>query len=56
MPRHTQRYCADPAALAALKRDGMGWGHDVDCGCFHDHGPRSPGIIARTFNLLKRRS
>lgn len=37
----TERYCADPQALAALKRDGMGWGHDLDADCFE--APRAAG-------------
>ncbi|MEO1639396.1 MAG: hypothetical protein AAFU41_09150 [Pseudomonadota bacterium] len=46
--QRTQRYCADPEALNALKRDGLGWGHDLDCGCFH--APREN----RTANPIKR--
>jgi len=52
-----RRYCADPAAIAAMKRDGMGWGHDLECGCFEDAAlvPR-PGLFARLTTQLKRRS
>ena len=32
----TARYCADHDALNAMRRDGIGWGHDLDCGCFQD--------------------
>ena len=54
--QNSARYCADPEALAAMKRDGLGWGHDLDCGCFHDvaHNTK-PGPIARIFASLKRR-
>ncbi len=52
----TTRYCADPDALAALRRDGMGWGHDVDCGCFQTETlTRRPGPLARlTRKFIKR--
>ena len=30
--RPTQKYCAEQQAIAALKRDGIGWGHDLECG------------------------
>lgn len=55
--RHTQRYCADPDALAALKRDGMGWGHDVECGCFQDviRSPKPRGL-SRMIAAFKRRA
>lgn len=57
MPNHrTARYCADPEALAAMKRDGLGWGHDLECGCFHDVALRAaPGPVARVIAALKRR-
>ena len=55
--RLTQRYCADPQALAAMKRDGLGWGHDLECGCFEDAAPppRS-GALSRLVNTLRRRA
>lgn len=55
-PRITTRYCADPQALAAMKRDGLGWGHDLECGTFHDgsHAPKRAGF-ARLVTSLKRR-
>lgn len=54
--RSTTRYCADPEALSAMKRDGLGWGHDLDCGCFHDVARTTkPGRIARVLASLKRR-
>lgn len=54
--QQTQRYCADTQTLAAMKRDGIGWGHDVDCGCFHDvtRGAK-PGTISRIINALRKR-
>ena len=49
------RYCADPEAISALRRDGLGWGHDLDCGCFRDHGGmRKPGPLARLLAAMKR--
>lgn len=58
MSKHsTTRYCADPAALTAMKHDGLGWGHDLECGCFRDTArPAKPGYIARLLAAFKRRS
>jgi len=57
MPNHsTQRYCADPEALAALKRDGLGWGHDLECGCFYDNPRRKSGSFARLIAAFQRRT
>ena len=39
MTSHSRRYCADPAAIAMMKRDGIGWGHDTECGCFQSRRP-----------------
>ncbi len=51
----TTRYCADPQALATMKRDGFGWGHDLDCGCFHDRAlPAKTGGVARFIALFQR--
>jgi hypothetical protein len=47
--RKTGRYCLDDRALSLLRRDGIGWGHDLDCGCFqHDVIPVS-GWFSRLF-------
>ena len=55
--RPTARYCADPEALTALKRDGLGWGHDLDCGCFHDVArSNKPGAMARIVAAFRRRN
>ena len=32
--RSTARYCVDPKHIRALHHEGIGWGHDLDCGCF----------------------
>ena len=54
--RTTTLYCADPDALSAMKRDGLGWGHDLECGCFHAFAHlRKTGGIARLLSVLKRR-
>lgn len=55
MTRHpTNRYCADARAVAALKRDGIGWGHDLDCGCFRDTKPiRTQNAITRMINRIQ---
>lgn len=57
MPHYqTTRYCAAPEALAAMKRDGLGWGHDLECGCFRDVARHAqPGPLARIANHFKRR-
>lgn len=45
----TKRYCLDPNAIQLLQRDGIGWGHDLDCGCFqHETLPRR-GLWVRMF-------
>ena len=58
MPRQsTARYCADPEALNAMRRDGMGWGHDLDCGCFHDTARTTkPNPLARLMAAINRRT
>ena len=58
MPNHRiARYCVDPEALSAMKRDGLGWGHDLECGCFHDvvHST-TPGLIARVLAAFQKRT
>ena len=52
--KQTTRHCVSPEALSALRRDGMGWGHDLDCGCFRvAASPPAPGLLARALNRLK---
>jgi len=58
MPQYnTARYCADPVALETMTRDGLGWGHDLDCGCLQGF-PETPrlGRLARIFASFKRRN
>lgn len=33
---HTKatRYCAPPDVIKLLEQDGLGWGHDLECGAF----------------------
>ena len=46
----SERICLDRAALAALKADGLGWGHDLDCGCLRI--PAAPKTrVARWFRV-----
>ncbi len=47
--RNTGRYCLDRRALALLRRDGIGWGHDLDCGCFQYAATTAPGWFGRLF-------
>lgn len=58
MPKpHPKRYCASTRHLATLARDGLGWGHDLDCGCFHvESAPAKQGLIMRAYLSLKKRS
>ena len=37
------RICLDPTSVRALERDGIGWGHDLDCGCLRMDGDRRRG-------------
>lgn len=30
----TKKYCVDRRHIRALERDGIGWGYDLDSGCF----------------------
>jgi len=55
--RHANRYCADSEALMAMKRDGLGWGHDLDCGCFYEASRNTkPNSVARIVASFKRRT
>ena len=45
------RYCVPPAVLSTLKRDGIGWGHDLSCGCFEAPRVVRPSVLRR----LKRK-
>ncbi|SEW14057.1 hypothetical protein SAMN04488515_1245 [Cognatiyoonia koreensis] len=44
------RYCASPSVMNTLRRDGIGCGHDLECGCFF--APRT--IRPLIFKRLKR--
>ncbi len=58
MSKHNAtRYCADPDALMTMKRDGLGWGHDLECGCFRETArPAKPSLLARIMTSLRRRN
>lgn len=46
----TKAYCLGPDAIRALERDGLGWGHDLDCGCVRvlaDVAPAQRGFWSR---------
>ena len=30
----TKKYCIDRRHIRALEREGIGWGYDLDSGCF----------------------
>lgn len=49
---HSERYCASSAVIALLARDGIGWGHDLECSSFDATAwkarpGRLRGILAR---------
>ncbi len=51
----TMRVCVDPGIINALQREGIGWGHDLDCGCLHvERAPKEPGVFARVQKWMKR--
>ena len=55
--RTTTRYCIDPDALATMKRDGLGWGHDLECGTYYDVTlAKKPRGFAWFSKSLKRRT
>lgn len=37
--RKAIKYCVSPDVIALLRKDGMGWGHDLDSGCFRAERP-----------------
>lgn len=46
--RPMTRHWVNPAALRTPNQDGMGSGHDLDCGCLQTEGlPRRAGAIVR---------
>lgn len=47
------RYCAPQNVIAALKRDGTGWGHDLQCGTFLAPRVVRPSIIKRLKRKMK---
>ena len=50
----TRRLCLDARDMRHLERDGLGWGHDLDCGCLDMPAPRS--LLGRAFARLLKRS
>jgi hypothetical protein len=53
----SERYCASPDVIALLARDGIGWGHDIDCGCFQaGPAPDGRGLLRRVVRQLTRRA
>lgn len=50
----SKRYCLDQRAIAALQRDGMGWGHDLDRGCVTLPQPLPPRTGGSFFRRLRR--
>lgn len=51
------RICLKPADIAALRRDGLGWGHDLECGSVHIQGdvPRRTGLFAQFRHTLPKK-
>ena len=49
------RYCASPDVIRTLQQDGLGWGHDLECGTFYANDrPRAP-LIQRMIGALTLR-
>ena len=40
--RYSDRICVGRDAIRHLEREGLGWGHDLDCGCFRVAGNAVP--------------
>ncbi len=55
-PRPSTRYCASPSVNALLRKDGLGWGHDLDCGCFHVEADRATHRLRRAFVRMTGRA
>ena len=53
MARNDQKVCVSPHHIAQLARDGIGWGHDLDAGCFHVEANRRPARRRRWHGLLR---
>lgn len=55
MTNRTEKYCADREALQAMSRDGLGWGHDLECGSIMlPRMPRRPGLVRRIWTTFKK--
>ena len=52
-PQTSKRICIEPRYISALTRDGIGWGHDLDCGCFDHVADRRLGLLLRLLRHLK---
>ncbi|SHI29508.1 hypothetical protein [Wenxinia saemankumensis] len=48
--------CVDPWIARQLERDGIGWGHDLDCGCLRGLSEDAPGPLARLWSALTGRA
>lgn len=51
----TTRFCVDRNHIALLQADGLGWGHDLDCGCFRVEGERPRRLLQRVVDALRGR-
>ena len=48
-----ERICMDAGTIRHLSRDGLGWGHDLDCGCFHvETGRSGAGLLRRIWRRI----
>lgn len=41
------RYCAPPDVIRMLQKDGIGWGHDLQCGSFHAPRVARPSLLRK---------
>lgn len=53
--KYHHKLCVSREAIRALERDGLGWGHDLDCGCFHVAGNRpTRGLLGQMMHALQK--
>ena len=50
------KICLDSWQVRALERDGLGWGHDIECGCLQIEGavPAKASLATRMRRALTR--
>lgn len=49
-------YCLNAQDMEAMRRDGIGWGHDLNEGCFYVESSRPKARRRRWTNIFRGRS